>query len=228
MHEEKGPQIKILIVDDDKVIADILYDLIAEKNRSVDVCHDGLEAIDFIQKFSYDLIIADLVMPKVGGLEILKYAKKADPNSIVIIMTGYASLESAITAIREGAYDYIRKPCKLEEIKIVIDNAIDKITLNRENRELFDKLQDAYHELMVLKEKGGEKNFLAVDEKSENLNFFSSSPSNLHYLYNTDSPSTNYIDKLEALTSLRENGTLTENEFSEFKKHLMKMINLNG
>jgi YesN/AraC family two-component response regulator len=228
MREEKGPQIKILIIDDDKVISDILNDLIADGQRSVHVRYDGLAAIECIQQSFYDLIIVDLVMPKVSGLEILKYAKKTNPDSIVIIMTGYASLETAIMAIREGAYDYITKPCKLEEIKILIDNAIDKIKLNRENRELLTKLQDAYHELMVLKKEDDENKFLIANEKSENINFFSSSPPNLHYLYNADSPSSNYFDKLQALTSLKDNGMLTENEFNEFKKHLLKMISLNG
>lgn len=226
--EKKNLQIKILIVDDDKVIADILNDLLADKQRSVDVCYDGLAAIESIQKGFYDLILVDLIMPKVGGLDILKYAKKANPNVIVIIITGYASLETAITAIREGAYDYIRKPCKLEEIKIVVENAIDKIKLNRENRELLNKLQDAYRELMVLKKEDDEDKFLIDDKKTENINFFSSSPPSLHYLYNTDSPSSNYVDKLQALTSLKDNGMLTENEFKEFKGHLLKMISLNG
>lgn len=226
--EKKNLQIKILIVDDDKVIADILNDLFADKQRSVDVCYDGLAAIESIQKGFYDLILVDLVMPKVGGLDILKYAKKANPNVIVIIITGYASLETAITAIREGAYDYIRKPCKLEEIKIVVENAIDKIKLNRENRELLNKLQDAYRELMVVKKEDDEDKFLIDDKKTENINFFSSSPPSLHYLYNTDSPSSNYVDKLQALTSLKDNGMLTENEFKEFKGHLLKMISLNG
>jgi YesN/AraC family two-component response regulator len=228
MREEKSPQIKILIIDDDKVIADILFDLISDKQRSVDVCYDGLAAIECIQKDSYDLILVDLVMPKVGGLDILKYVKKTNPGSIVIILTGYASLETAIMAIRDGAYDYIRKPCKLEEIKIVIDNAIDMIKLNRENRELLAKLQDAYRELMVLKKEDDENKFLIANKKTENINFFSSSPPNLHYLYNTDSPSGNYVDKLQALTSLKDNGMLTDNEFNEFKKHLLKMISLNG
>jgi YesN/AraC family two-component response regulator len=228
MHEEKDLQIKILIVDDDKVIADILNDLLADTQRLVDVCYDGFAAIESIQKGFYDLILVDLVMPKVGGLDILKYAKKTNPNVIVIIITGYASLETAITAIREGAYDYIRKPCKLEEIKIVVENAIDKIKLNRENRELLNKLQDAYRELMVLKKEDDEDKFLIDDKKTEHINFFSSSPPSLHYLYNADSPSSNYVDKLQALTSLKDNGMLTENEFKEFKRHLLKMVSLNG
>lgn len=227
MHKEIGLQTKILIVDDDKIIADILKDLLSERGRSVDVCYDGLASVECIQKNFYDLIIVDLVMPKVGGLDVLKYAKKINPDVIVIIITGYASIETAIMAIKEGAYDYIRKPCKLEEIKIVVENAIDKIKLNRENRELLRKLQDAYHELMVLKkEKDDEKEVLTEEGKIASINFFSSNMLTLHYLYNTDSPHNNYVDKLQALSSLKENGLLTESEFKKFKNHLIRVISL--
>jgi len=218
MHKEIGLQTKILIVDDDKIIADILKDLLADRERSVDVCYDGLASVECIQKNFYDLIIVDLVMPRVGGLDVLKYAKKINPDVIVIIITGYASIETAIMAIKEGAYDYIRKPCKLEEIKIVVENAVDKIKLNRENRELLRKLQDAYHELMVLKEKKDE------GKKIASINFFSSNMPSLHYLYDNDSPPNNYLDKLQALSSLKENGMLTESEFKVFKGHLLKMV----
>jgi len=219
MHKETGLQINILIVDDDKTIADILKDLLSERGRSVDVCYDGLAAVESLQKNIYDLVIVDLVMPRVGGLDLLKYAKEIKPDVIVIIITGYASLETAIMAIKEGAYDYIRKPCKLEEIKIVVENAIDKIQLNRENKGLLQKLQDAYHELMVLKKEKNE------DEKITSVNFFSPSIPSLHYLYNTGSPTSNHIDKLQALSSLKENGLVTESEFKTFKRHLLEMIN---
>ena len=222
MHQETGTDIKILIVDDDKVVADILKDLTSEKGRSVDVCYDGLSAIENIQRNVYDIIIVDLVMPRLDGIEVLRYAKKVNPEVVAIIITGYASLETAITAIKEGAYDYIRKPCKLEEIKIVVDNAIDKIRLNKENRELLKKLQDAYHELMVLKKDKGE------DEKKESVHFFSSEMPTLHYLFNTHTSPNNCVDTLQALSSLKEKGLLTENEFKSFKQHLLKTISLSG
>ncbi len=218
MKEETGLYIKVLIVDDDKIIADILRDLLLNEDRLVDVCYDGFSAIENMQKSFYDLIIVDLVMPGLGGLDLLRFAKKINPDVVVIIITGYASLETAITAIREGAYDYIRKPCKLEEINIVVENAIDKIKLNRENRELLKKLQDAYNELMILK-KGKNK-----DGKIASINFFSSNMPSLHYLYDNNSPSNNYFDRLQALSSLKENGMLTEAEFKEFKQHLVKMV----
>ena len=212
-------QIKVLIVDDEKAVADILKDCISDKERSIDVCYDGLEGIDHIQKNFYDLIIVDLMMPKVGGLDVLKYAKTANPDVLVIIITGYASLETAIMAVKEGAYDYIRKPCKLEEIRISVDNAIDKIKLFRENRGLLKEIKDAYHELMLL------KNEKKTGRKIPSINFFSSNMPSLHYLYNNNSSPNNAIDMLQTLSSLKESGSLTESEFKTFKRNLLEMIN---
>ena len=212
-------QVNILIVDDEKDVADILKDCISDEERSIDVCYDGLDGIDHIQRNSYDLVIVDLVMPKVGGLDVLKYAKIANPDVLVIIITGYASLETAIMAVREGAYDYIRKPCKLEEIKIVVDNAIDKIKLFRENKGLLKEIKDAYNELMLL------KNEKKADKKISSINFFSSNMPSLHYLYNNNSAPNSTIDKLQALSSLKERGGLTESEYKTFKHNLLKMIN---
>ena len=218
MVEETSPKISILIIDDDQSIAEVLEELITNKERTVHVCHDGLAAHERLGKNHYDLILVDLIMPKMGGLDILKYAKKINPEVMVIILTGHASLETAITAIREGAYDYIRKPCKLEEITIVVENAIEKIKLNRENRALLKKLQDAYHELMELKKERGE------EEKISSINFFSSNIPNLHTSYKSNTSPAGYIDKLQTLSSLKENGTLTEDEFKILKKHLLKGI----
>lgn len=219
MVEAKRQKIKVLIVDDDKAIADVLEGLVTDEERTVHVCHDGVTALEKIEQNHYDLILSDLIMPKVDGLDILRYAKKVNPEIIVIILTGYASLETAITAIREGAYDYIRKPCKLEEIEIVVENAIEKIKLNRENRELLKKLQDAYHELMRLREEKGE------EDKISSINFFSSNIPNLHTFYKSKTSPNSYIDKLDTLSSLKENGTLTEKEFEVLKEHLISKIN---
>jgi DNA-binding NtrC family response regulator len=219
MPEHTSRQIKILIIDDEKAVADILKDFLSHKERSVDVCYSGLSGIQSIQKNSYDLLIVDLVMPKVGGLDILRYAKKTNPDALVIIITGHASLETAVMAIKEGAYDYIRKPCKLEEIRIVVENAIDKIKLYRENRELIKKLQDAYNELMAYKQERDD------NKKNATINFFSSNTPSLHYLYNNSSFPNNYVEKLQALSSLKDSGNLTEDEFKTFKRDLLnKMI----
>jgi len=219
MPETTNQQINILIVDDETSVADILKDCVSDTGRSVDACYNGLDGIEYIQNNHYDLIIVDLVMPKIGGLDVLKYAKKENPDVLVIIITGYASLETAITAVKEGAYDYIRKPCKLEEIRIVVDNAIEKIRLYRENKKLLNQIQDTYSELMVLKQ---EKK---TEKKISSINFFSSNMPGLHYLYNNSSSPNNTVDKLQALSMLKENGNLTESEFKSFKQKLLKTIN---
>jgi len=216
MGKEPESKTKILVIDDEKSVADILKDLISGRERSVDVCYDGLAAIDRIQRGNYDLIIVDLVIPGVGGLDVLKYAKEINPNTVVIIITGYASLETAIIAVREGAYDYIRKPCKLEEIKIAVEHAIDKINLSKENRKLIGKLDDAYRELMTLKKETGQGGKIA------SVNFFSSNMPTLDYLYSGSYPSCNLVDKLKALSSLRKKGMLTESEFMRFKAYLLE------
>ncbi len=211
--------IRILIVDDDKVIADILKDLASspEEERSVSVCYDGSEAVDMLRNSFFDLIITDLKMPITDGMEVLRFAKKINPAVLVIIVTGYASLETAIVAIKEGAYDYIMKPCKLDEIKIVINRATDTIKLNRENKELLRKLQEACHELIILS-KVRDKT-----EKAASLNIFPSSTVGIHHLYNNTMPD-NYVDNLQTLASLKEKGMLTEGEFKAFKKHYLKIL----
>jgi DNA-binding NtrC family response regulator len=219
MPETTTQQISILIVDDETSVADILKDCVSDTDRSVDVCYNGLDGIEHIENNRYDLIIVDLVMPKIGGMEVLKYAKKENPDVLVIIITGHASLETAITAVKEGAYDYIRKPCKLEEIRIVVDNAIEKIRLYRENKKLLKQIQDTYSELMLLKQ---EKK---TDKKISSINFFSSNMPSLHYLYNNSSSPNNTVEKLQALAMLKEKGNLTENEYRSIKQNLLKIIN---
>ena len=217
--------IKILVVDDDQAIADIFQELLVQSGRKVDACYDGLAAIDLLKQkrhTPYDIVMVDLMMPKVDGLEVLKFAKTVNADIIVIIITGYASLETAITAIREGAYDYIQKPCKLEEIRIVVDNAIEKIRLNRENKELLFKLQEAYRELKSCRQ-GPEK-----PEKAKSLNIFSSSAPNLHHIYNQETGSGQYLDKLQTLQELKKNGTITDLEFKALKHNLLKTVNPGG
>ena len=224
MHEEAVRQIKALVVDDDKAIADILKEYLSNEKRTVDVCYDGLAAKQAIQTVSYDLIVADMVMPGLSGLDVLKCAKASNPEIIVIIITGYASLDTAIMAVKEGAYDYIRKPFKLDEIKITVEKAVDKINVIRENRLLIKKLADAHDELLTLKrEKNGHG-----DENNPAIHFFSSHMPALQYLYDSSTANSSYVDKLRSLSSLKENGLLTESEFKEFKKHLLNEISLNG
>jgi DNA-binding NtrC family response regulator len=130
----EGQSIRSVIVDDDKTIGEILKELVSREHTSVDVFSDGFEAIQFVKRQPVDIVITDLIMPGIGGLEVLRQAKITNPDVIVIIITGHASLETAMEAVREGAYDYIKKPFKLEEMGIAFNNALERVQLVRENK----------------------------------------------------------------------------------------------
>lgn len=217
---KSGEPIRILIADDDRVIAEVYRDIIAEEGRLVDVCYDGTSAIDAMRESRYDLIVADLVMPDIGGIDLLKFAKKLYPDVVVIIITGYASLETAIAAIKEGAYDYITKPSKLEEVKIAVNNAVEKSRLNKMNQELAAKLQKIRSEYRRLLSMQKKTEAVGTDER---INFFPDPMSGLHYILSRSSRRrSDLADKIEALSLLKENGVFTEEEFEALKKRLIE------
>lgn len=227
MKETGADAFKILIVDDDRSVAEVLRDQIAAENIVVDVCSDGAEAMDTMNKKIFDLVITDLMMPKIGGLRVLRHAKSINPDVIVVIITGYASLETAIEAIRDGAYDYIRKPFKLQELQIVVNNAIDKIGLIRENKKLLKELEDAYRQLPAIKNKQGTEHphsFQADDNEGNSLAFYPPNTPFLHYMPKSGVGGRNYFDELQRLSELRQNGLLSDSEFKTFKEYLLKNI----
>ena len=131
----------ILLIDDDTGMRETLMDILAEEEYSIKPFAGGAEAVKEIRKGEFDIIIADLKLPDVGGMQILKEAKEVNPESAVIMMTGYASLESAVDALNAGAFSYIIKPFNPDEVKVVIKKAIHQIILFKENRMLIDELQ---------------------------------------------------------------------------------------
>lgn len=218
MSKQEIERVRILIVDDDAGIADILKDLVSREDRLVHVCYDGLKAVRSLEEKPYDLLILDLVIPGVEGLEVFNFAKKVNPEVLVIIITGYATVETAVAAVKAGAYDYIQKPFKLGGFKIAVDNAVEKVKLNKENRELLRKLQAVCSELAALKDQKPTAGKIAA------INFLSSSMPSLHYLYHEDGGRKAILDKLDALVSLREKGLLSDSEFRIIKGQLFKTI----
>jgi two-component system response regulator PilR (NtrC family) len=134
----------ILIVDDELSMREFLAHMLTKEGYNTDVAENGEIAIDMIGKNNYQLVITDVKMPKKNGLEVLKAVKKSSPETIVIMITAYSSVDSAIEAMKVGAYDYIPKPFKIDEIKIVIRNALEKRKLERENILLKSELKERY------------------------------------------------------------------------------------
>ncbi len=126
----------ILIVDDDEVIRETLSDVLAKGNYDVYKVGSGHETLSLIRKNVIDLILLDMKLPDVDGLEILKRIKEFDTDILVIIMTAYSDIETAVTAMKSGAYHYINKPFDLEELKLLIEKGLETKGLINEVRRL--------------------------------------------------------------------------------------------
>jgi response regulator RpfG family c-di-GMP phosphodiesterase len=127
---------RVLIVDDEKFIRDILADFLGMEGYIVRTAEDGTAALEELSHAHYDLIISDLKMPRMGGIELLDAIGVAAPNALTVIMTGFGTVETAIDAMKRGAYDYILKPFKVEEVIRVVQRGIDKQRLSAENLRL--------------------------------------------------------------------------------------------
>ncbi len=146
MTEQTEPK-RALVADDEDVFCKLLAKTLGLDGFQVDTATDGMEAIEWIEKRRYAVILTDLMMPRAGGLEVLRAARRTDPDVAVILVTGYASLDSALAAIKEGAYDYITKPFQLEEIRLTVSNALERRRLVDENKSLLESLEKAYRQI---------------------------------------------------------------------------------
>lgn len=140
---------KILIVDDEADMREYLSDALQEEGYQVNTAEDGQRALEQIRKFSFDMAVVDIKIPHIGGLEVLHYIKKSKPETMTVIMTGNASLETAVEALREGAYDYLVKPFNMEKLLSVLNRGVREQKLTRENARLNDELKHTYMEVMV-------------------------------------------------------------------------------
>ena len=133
---------KILIVDDEKIVRESLFHWFEEEGYCVDTSETGEEALKKFEKGKYDLFLLDMKMPGMNGLELLKKIKDADPDSIVILITAFASVPSAITALKDGAYDYVTKPIDPDELAHLVKKALEQKALKEENEQLRENLND--------------------------------------------------------------------------------------
>lgn len=132
---------RLLVVDDEASIREFFEILLSREGYAVDVVSGGAEAISKIKEEIYDLIITDLAMPNVDGMDVLDHVKEHAPETLVLMITAYATAESAVEAMKRGAYDYLMKPFKVDEIRLLIRNALEKTLLRRENRALRSQVE---------------------------------------------------------------------------------------
>ncbi len=137
-------QISVLVVDDDQTACRLLQEVMAKEGYQVEAANSGREAVEKAGMALFDVAISDIRMPDLDGLELLRILKRLSSETIVIMMTAFGSIETAIEAIKEGAYDYISKPFKLDEVKLTVRRALDHKRLLRENIQYRQALKERY------------------------------------------------------------------------------------
>ena len=130
----------IHVIDDEPIIHEVLSQLLSSEGYEVVLSSSGEEALEKHASQFYDVTLLDLLMPGLDGIEVLKGIKRIDPEAVIIIITAYASVESAISAMKMGAYDYIQKPFKHDELLLIIERALEHKSLQNENIRLRDEL----------------------------------------------------------------------------------------
>ena len=135
---------KILVVDDDRIILDSLSEFLRLEGYTVGGTRDFKGALQALERDPYHLVITDVNMPDADGFELLRVIKQRYPDIVVIIITGYGTIESAVEAIKMGAYDYLTKPIIDDEIRLVVERALQQQSLMRENQDLRNQLDERY------------------------------------------------------------------------------------
>ena len=138
-------KIKILVVDDEDIVRESLRDWLENVGYKVIIAGSGEEALRIVKQRKIKIMLADLVMPGIDGIELMKEARKIVPTISTVIITAYGSVQTAISAIREGAHDYIEKPFCPEKVELLIKNLVEHQNLIEENISLRRKIEDRYH-----------------------------------------------------------------------------------
>jgi len=124
---------KILVVDDEQSLREVLSIMLNRTGYAVTSVAGGEEAVELLSREIFDLVITDLRMPDVDGMEVLKAAKSASPETVVLVITAFATADSAVEAMKQGAFDYLTKPFQVDEVQLIIRNALEKRRLTTEN-----------------------------------------------------------------------------------------------
>jgi len=144
MTNQKELDTHILIVDDEEDFRELLAEIISRLGHVVHTAADGFDAISLIQEVDFDVALVDFLMPNMNGLELMRELKQIDKDIEVIFVTGQGSIESAVNAMKEGAYDYITKPIKFEELENLLKRLLENRRLISENRQLKKVLRQKY------------------------------------------------------------------------------------
>jgi len=152
--------IKILIVDDERIAVKNLEHILKKEGYAVAGTGSSSNALKLLEEQQFDVVLTDLRMEKVDGLQILKKCRELQPDAEVIMITGYATLESAVEAMKKGAFHYIAKPFKLDLVRNIVKEASEKVMLKKENRNLRDQLENFQGKVKIISQDPGMQRLL--------------------------------------------------------------------
>ncbi len=136
---------RILVADDEEIMRDVLGALLTSENYRVDLAQNGTQALDMIKDKEYSVVLLDLMMPDLDGLQVLEELKKLESSPVAVVLTAFGSIEKAVKATKLGAFDFITKPFKNDEILLAVKNAMEQHELREENQRLKRSLRERYH-----------------------------------------------------------------------------------
>lgn len=230
MEHKIEPPVRILVVDDDEISRKILQDTIEQEGIEISLAANGLEGLKRLLVEPFDIVLTDLNMPRMDGLTLLREIRKLYPHILVIIITGYGSLNSAIDAIRNGAYDYVQKPFTTEEMRVTCRNAIEKIHILRDKQRLLKELELVYRKLYGLEAER------RAGQSMSSIHFSTDSPDTpesryifpMHTLplpiFEEFSGSARILGELERLKDLKHQGIINNGEFESLRKAILNKI----
>jgi DNA-binding NtrC family response regulator len=152
---------KILVVDDEPLIRESLYEILRIEGYHVQMAQSGQEAVQLLEKSAFDIVVTDFKLPKMSGMDLLSAIKKDYPKTELIMITGYGSIETAVEAMKKGAYDYITKPINDNEIKIIINKIVEKMEIVAEN--------EALREIIAREQRSSYGNMVGSSQKMQQV-----------------------------------------------------------
>src|SRR3989338_5848388 len=142
--ERRDHHPRILLVEDDREMCRFLSELLTEEGYEVEVVYDGPSALERYKQTGFDITITDLMMPRMKGDELVRHLREIDPDALILLITAFGSIESAVETMRMGAFDYLTKPFRTDEILLSVGRALEQRGMRRELQRLRKEVQDRY------------------------------------------------------------------------------------
>ncbi len=157
-------KLNILVVDDDKLVNEFIGETLKRVKHTVTTAHSGEEAKNILEENTFDIVLSDIKMHKVSGMDLLKFVKERTPDTVMILMTAYGTVQNAVEAMKIGAFDYLVKPFSPDEVEMVISKAHQFMSMQSENRMLRQEVNDKYKTLI-----GASKRMTEIFELIQNV-----------------------------------------------------------